>query len=69
MDKWKTFLMTYGEEIGKVRIKRRIFQGDPMSPLLFNISLIPISIILNKTGLDYHISEQAGKINHLLYLH
>ena len=27
-----------------------------------------MSIILNKTGSGYHISEQAGKINHLLHM-
>ena len=27
-----------------------------------------MSTILNKTGVGYHISEQAGKINHLLYM-
>lgn len=34
-------------------------------PLLFNISSIPMSIIV----LGFHISEQVGKINHLLYIH
>ena len=47
MEKWKTVLMAYGEEIGEISIKRGVFQGLSLS--LFNISLIPMSIILNKT--------------------
>ena len=68
MEKRKTVLMVHGEEIEEVNIKRGIFQGDFLSPLLFDISLIPMSIILYKTGFGYHISQQAGKINHLFYM-
>ena len=61
MEKWKTTLMAHDEETGYVNIKREIFQGYSLPPLLFNISLISLSIILNKTGLSHHIHNKLEK--------
>ena len=44
MEKWKTVLTTNNQVLGEVRIRRGIFQGDSLSPLLFVICLIPLSI-------------------------
>ena len=54
-------------ETGPIRIKRGIFQGDSLSPLLFTMSLNPLSIELNKTKYGYQLDKQA-KINHLFYV-
>ena len=54
-------------ETGLIRIKRGIFQGDSLSPLLFTMSLNPLSWELQKTGYGYQLDEQT-KINHLLYV-
>ena len=54
-------------ETGPFRIKRGIFQGDSLSPLLFTMSLNPLSQELQKTGYGYQLDEQT-KINHLLYV-
>ena len=35
MEKWKTRLECDGNALGTVNIKRGIFQGDSLSPLLF----------------------------------
>ena len=35
MDSWQTDLMSGGVNLGNVKIKRRIFQGDSLSPLLY----------------------------------
>ena len=50
-----------------MRIKRGIFQGDSLSPLLFTMSLNPLSKELQKTGYGYQLDEQT-KINHLFYV-
>ena len=50
MKKWKTNLTVGGKNLGGVKIKRGIFQGDSLSPLLFIIALIPLSMILKKVS-------------------
>ena len=48
MRNWKTELTSCGESLGTVNIKRGIFQGDSLSPLIFVISMIPLSKVLRK---------------------
>ena len=55
-------------ELGEVEIKRCIFQGDSLSPLVFVLTLIPFSLILRKMKAAYEFSESKEKINHLLFM-
>ena len=67
MNNWKTTLTVNTTEIGQVNIKRGIYQGDALSPLLFCISLNPLSDIIRKS--DYGYKFKSGtKINHLFYM-
>ena len=68
MEKWKVMLCSRNYELGEVAIKRGIFQGDSLSPLLFVLALIPLSLILRKAKAAYEFSESNGKINHLLFM-
>ena len=45
MEKWKVMLCSGNSELGEVEIKRGIFQGDSLSPLVFVLALIPLSLI------------------------
>ena len=45
--KFLTHVYSNSKIIGKIPIKRGIFQGDSLSPLLFITSLAPLSVILN----------------------
>ena len=54
-------------ELGEVQIKRGIFQGDSLSPLVFALAMIPLSLILRKVKAAYEFSESKEKINHLLF--
>ena len=71
MCQWKTNMTLVNKErvleTGLIRIKRGIFQGDSLSPLLFIVSLNPLSQEVHKTGYGYQLDEQT-KINHLFYV-
>ena len=66
-EKWKVMLCSGNSELGEVEIKHAIFQGDSLSPLVFVLALIPISLILRKVKAAYEFSESKEKINHLLF--
>ena len=51
-----------------MRRKRGIFQGVSLSPLLFVISLIPMTFILRKVKAGYEVRKAGPTINHLLYM-
>ena len=71
MSQWKSYMTLVHKggvlETEQIRIKRGIFQGDSLSPLLFTMSLNPLSKELQKTGYGYQLDEQT-KINHLFYV-
>src|SRR6185436_15423074 len=68
MQSWNTELTVNGQQIGQVSIRRGIFQGDSLSPLLFVVAMIPLSVNLRKTCLGYQTSKEAQRISHLLYM-
>ena len=43
---WKTVLTSGGTVLGQVDIKRGIFQGDSLSPLLFIVIMLPLTLVL-----------------------
>ena len=49
-----------------INIKREIFQGDFLSPLLSCVSLIPLSLELSSSGYGYKIGTE--QIIHLFYM-
>ena len=53
------------QSLGGADIKRGIFQGDSLSPLLFVFCLIPLTVILRKSESAYQFSSNKEKLNHL----
>ena len=78
MEGWRTSMVpSHGQGTVKTRImqiRRGIFQGDSLSPLLFSMALNPLSTELNRTGCGYRMSTGNGRtakrqlISHLLYM-
>ena len=68
MKGWRTELSSGGVRLGDVNIRRRIFQGDSLSPLLFVLSLIPLTLVLRKVKAGYDLGDGNGVINHLLFM-
>ncbi|CAB4018161.1 Hypothetical predicted protein, partial [Paramuricea clavata] len=68
MENWKTELTSSGESLGNVNIRRGIFQGDSLSPLIFVMCMIPLSLILRKEKVGYEFPGKELKINHLLFM-
>ena len=70
MSSWKTKLcLSHSEGMIKsnfLNIRRGIFQGDSLSPLLFCLALVPLSNELNNTGSGYKLFEKT--FSHL-FLH
>ena len=68
MQQWGLSLTTNGEDLGEVNVKRRIFQGDNVSPLLFVLKMVLLPLILKKVNACYKWGKKEYKLNHLLFM-
>ena len=68
MNLWKTEITVNGDVLGDVDIRRGIFQGDSLSPLLFVVIMIPLSILLKRERQGYSFGLGGRVINHLLFM-
>ena len=80
MHMWKTTLVLNTVEntmnAEDININNCIIQGDSLSPILFCVTLIPLSKLLNNTGYGYKIYDNTKKPsrymitqkNHLVYM-
>ena len=63
MNSWKTDLTACGQILGTVSIKRGIFQGDSLSPLIFILCILRMTKILIYMTDGYMLG--SVKVNHL----
>lgn len=52
---------------GRIAIRRGIFQGDSLSPLLFCLSLVPLTNMLTSDDQGYTMHKEH-RVSHLLYM-
>ena len=67
MKKWKLLLNSNGSDLCVVDVSRGIFQGDSLSPLIFVICMIPLSLS-GKIKASYEWGRKEFKLNHLLFM-
>ena len=53
MKKWKTELTSCGQQLGVANINRGIYQGESLSPLLFILCMVPLSLVLRRSRAGY----------------
>ena len=78
MAKWKTDITLQHESgsisLPDVKIQRGIYQGDSLSPLLFCLTIDPLSKILKSKNIGYNLGKVRGEgtaqelISHLLFM-
>ena len=68
MQQWRLSLTANGGDLGEVNVKRWIFQGDSLSPLLFLLSIVPLSLILKKVNACYKWEKSECKLNYVLFM-
>ena len=68
MKQSNTELTSSNLRLGNVKIRRGIFQGNSLSPLLFVLVMIPLTLVLRQTKASYELKKGGKKINHLLFM-
>ena len=68
MKKWKLRLTSNGSDLCEIDVKRGIFQGDSLSPLMFVVCMIPLSLLLRKAKASYEWGGKEFRLNHLLFM-
>ena len=68
MNQWQVELSAGGRTLGTINIRRGIFQGDCLSPLLFVLALIPLSMVIRRVKAGYDLASRTGFLNHLLFM-
>ena len=67
MKNWNASLTSCGEYLANVDIRRDIFQGDSLSPLLFVICMIPLTQILRKVNSRYTLKDEE-RLDQVLFM-
>ena len=66
--KWKLLLNSNGSYLCEVDVNRSIFEADSLSPLIFVICMILLSLLLRKVKASYEWVRKDFKVNHLLFV-
>ena len=67
MQQSRLSLMANSEDLGEFNVKMGIFQGVSLLPLLFVLSMVPLSLIIKNVNSCYKWGKREYKLNHLLF--
>ena len=68
MKSWKVEINTTGEKLGKFDIRRVVFQGDSLYPLLFVLCMLPLTWFLRRAKAEHKCGNKGLKLNPLLFM-
>ena len=68
MVNWKTVLTSGGVEPCQVVIRRGIFEEDSLSPSLFIVVMLALTLVLRKMKAEYKMAKDTRPINHQLFI-
>ena len=68
MKQWNTELNAGKQRLGNGKIRCGIFQGDSLSPPLFVLGMILLTLVLKQTKASYEVKKGGEKINQLLLM-
>ena len=57
-----------GDKLREVDIRRGIFQGDSLSPLLFVWCMVPLTCLLRRAKTGYEWINKGFKLNYFLFM-
>ena len=63
-----TELTAGNQRFGNLKTRRGMLQGDSLSPLLFVLVMIQLTLVLRQTKASYEVKKGGKKINHLLFI-
>ena len=49
-------------------LRRGIFQGDSLSPLLFAFSMVPLNVVLRRIKVGYKFISNKEESNYLMFM-
>ena len=68
MPNCKAILTSSGTTLAEVNIRRGIFQGESLSPLLFIVAMIPMTRVLERAGFGYQLKKGDSRIKDLMFM-
>ena len=68
MNQWNAKLTAGNQRLGNMKIRCGIFQGHSLSPPLFVLMMIPLTLVLRQTKVSYEVKKGGKQISHLLFM-
>ena len=65
---WMTILTSSETRLAEVNIRRGIFLGDSLSPLLFIVAVISVTKVLERMEVGYQLKKGGSRIIHLTFM-